>query len=256
MAASANAQDSVRRHAADGLDGDRSRPARSPRTGIRHAGRSSPRYGGRVKFENVEEGRPSPNRSTRSPVCPRWWSSTPKRAARRQDKRPTQVKVDQRRERLKRIAGTDHAVTITSGRRDRHRARDGQEVGVGDDVARIPLESQKTRDITGGLPRVAELFEARSPGCRHARRGHRHGVVRQGHQGKQRLVITDSDGNAHEFLIPKDKNVLVHDGRSRQQGRDDRRRPADPHDILRLRGIERWPVISPTRSRTSTAAGA
>jgi DNA-directed RNA polymerase subunit beta' len=115
---------------------------------------------------------------------------------------------------------------------------DGQTVGVGDVLARMPQESSKTRDITGGLPRVAELFEARIPKdagmlaeCT--------GTVSFGKdtKGKQRLVITDVDGIAHEFLIPKEKHVLAHDGQVVNQGEMIVDGPADPHDILRLLGV-------------------
>ena len=106
-------------------------------------------------------------------------------------------------------------------------------------LARIPQESQKTRDITGGLPRVAELFEARSPKDA-GTLAEVTGTVSFGKdtKGKQRLVITDLDGNAHEFLIPKEKNVLVHDGHVVNKGEMIVDGPADPHDILRLLGIE------------------
>ena len=138
-----------------------------------------------------------------------------------------------------RIAGTDHAVTISFPVGALITVRDGQAIGVGETLARIPLESQKTRDITGGLPRVAELFEARSPKDA-GMLAEVTGTVSFGKdtKGKQRLVITDLDGNAHEFLIPKDKNVLVHDGQVVNKGEMIVDGPADPHDILRLLGIE------------------
>ena len=90
---------------------------------------------------------------------------------------------------------------------------DGDEAKVGDVLARIPTESQKTRDITGGLPRVAELFEARSPKDAGIL-AEASGTVTFGKEtkGKQRLIITDTQGQDHEFLIPKDKDILVHDG--------------------------------------------
>ncbi len=110
---------------------------------------------------------------------------------------------------------------------------------VGEVLARIPTESQKTRDITGGLPRVAELFEARSPKDA-AVLAEVTGTTSFGKdtKGKQRLVITDLDGNAHEFLIAKEKQVLVHDGQVVNKGEMIVEGPADPHDILRLKGIE------------------
>ena len=100
-------------------------------------------------------------------------------------------------------------------------------------------KASKTRDITGGLPRVAELFEARSPKDA-GMLAEVTGTVSFGKdtKGKQRLVITDVDGVAHEFLIPKDKHVLVHDGQVVNQGEMIVDGPADPHDILRLLGVE------------------
>ena len=137
------------------------------------------------------------------------------------------------------IPGTAHAVTISVPVRALITGRDGQVVGVGEVLARIPQESQKNRDITGGLPRVAELFEARAPKDA-GMLAEVTGTVSFGKdtKGKQRLVITDVDGTAHEFLIPKDKNVLVHDGQVVNKGELIVDGPADPHDILRLQGIE------------------
>src|SRR5690606_30929209 len=137
------------------------------------------------------------------------------------------------------IPGTDHSVTVSFPVGALITVRDGQQAGVGEVLARIPTESQKTRDITGGLPRVAELFEARSPKDA-GMLAEVTGTVSFGKdtKGKQRLVITDLDGNAHEFLISKDKNVLVHDGHVVNKGELIVDGPADPHDILRLLGIE------------------
>jgi DNA-directed RNA polymerase subunit beta' len=117
--------------------------------------------------------------------------------------------------------------------------RDGQEVGVGEVLSRIPQETSKTRDITGGLPRVAELFEARSPKDAGVL-AEVTGTVSFGKdtKGKQRLVITDLDGVAHEYLIPKDKHVMAHDGQVVNKGELIVDGPADPHDILRLLGVE------------------
>ena len=117
--------------------------------------------------------------------------------------------------------------------------KDGQQVSVGEVLARIPQETSKTRDITGGLPRVAELFEARSPKDA-GLLAEVTGTVSFGKdtKGKQRLVITDLDGVAHEYLIPKDKHVTAHDGQVVNKGESIVDGPADPHDILRLLGVE------------------
>ena len=112
-------------------------------------------------------------------------------------------------------------------------------MAVGEVLARIPQETSKTRDITGGLPRVAELFEARSPKDA-GMLAEVTGTVSFGKdtKGKQRLVITDLDGVAHEYLIPKDKHVTAHDGQVVNKGEMIVDGPADPHDILRLLGVE------------------
>ena len=115
----------------------------------------------------------------------------------------------------------------------------GSKLSVGSVLARIPQESSKTRDITGGLPRVAELFEARSPKDSGVL-AEITGSVSFGKdtKGKQRLVITDPEGVAHEYLIPKEKHVTAHDGQLVNQGESIVDGPADPHDILRLLGVE------------------
>jgi DNA-directed RNA polymerase subunit beta' len=117
--------------------------------------------------------------------------------------------------------------------------RDGQSVAVGEVLARIPQESQKTRDITGGLPRVAELFEARSPKDKGIL-AEITGTVSFGKEtkGKVRLQITDPDGKVYEELVPKDKNILVHEGQVVNKGESIVDGPADPQDILRLLGVE------------------
>jgi len=115
---------------------------------------------------------------------------------------------------------------------------DGAEVQVGDVVARIPQESQKTRDITGGLPRVADLFEARKP-KEPAILAEHTGTVSFGKEtkGKQRLVITDENGDQHEELIPKYRVINVFEGEHVDKGEIIADGELAPHDILRLRGI-------------------
>jgi len=115
---------------------------------------------------------------------------------------------------------------------------DGAEVKVGDVVARIPQESSKTRDITGGLPRVADLFEARKP-KEQAILAEATGTVGFGKEtkGKQRLVVTDKDGETHELLIPKWRHVNVFEGEHVERGEVIADGELNPHDILRLRGV-------------------
>ena len=114
---------------------------------------------------------------------------------------------------------------------------DASEVGVGDVVARIPQESSKTRDITGGLPRVADLFEARKP-KEPAILAEISGTVSFGKEtkGKQRLVITPNDADVYEELIPKWRNVTVFEGEHVEKGEVICEGPPAPHDILRLQG--------------------
>ncbi|HUW98682.1 MAG TPA: DNA-directed RNA polymerase subunit beta' [Acidiferrobacter sp.] len=116
---------------------------------------------------------------------------------------------------------------------------DGLKVGVGDVLARIPQETSKTRDITGGLPRVAELFEARKAKD-HAILAETTGVVSFGKdtKGKQRLLITDKAGEEHEYLIPKGRHIVVFEGETVEQGEAIVDGPPVSSDILRLLGVE------------------
>lgn len=115
---------------------------------------------------------------------------------------------------------------------------DGAKVGVGDVIARIPQETSKTRDITGGLPRVADLFEARRP-KEPAILAEVSGLMSFGKEtkGKRRLIITPSEGDIHEVLIPKWRHVSVFEGEYIQRGEVISDGAADPHDILRLLGV-------------------
>ncbi len=115
---------------------------------------------------------------------------------------------------------------------------DGAHVKVGDVLARIPQESSKTRDITGGLPRVADLFEARKP-KESAILAEATGTVSFGKdtKGKQRLVITTAEGEQVESLIPKWRHVDVFEGEHVEKGEVIAEGELNPHDILRLRGV-------------------
>jgi DNA-directed RNA polymerase subunit beta' len=117
--------------------------------------------------------------------------------------------------------------------------KDGGEVKVGDVLARIPQESSKTRDITGGLPRVADLFEARKTKDP-AILAEATGMVAFGKEtkGKQRIIITDSEGEQYETLIPKWRHITVFEGEFVEKGETIAEGELTPHDILRLRGIE------------------
>jgi DNA-directed RNA polymerase subunit beta' len=116
---------------------------------------------------------------------------------------------------------------------------DGARVSVGDVIARIPQESSKTRDITGGLPRVADLFEARKPKDP-AILAERSGTVSFGKEtkGKRRLIITPDDGEKYEELIPKWRQLNVFEGETVERGEVIADGEPNPHDILRLQGVE------------------
>ncbi|EGC16801.1 DNA-directed RNA polymerase subunit beta' [Kingella denitrificans] len=196
-------------------------------------------YAGRVEFENVEEGvtvtrqtDPITGLSTMVVIDGKRRNSASKLL------RPTVKLLDENGEPVK-IPGTETPVTLAFQVGAIIQVREGQEVGKGDVLARIPQASTKTRDITGGLPRVAELFEARIPKDA-GMLAEVTGTVSFGKEtkGKQRLVITDLDGVAYETLISKDKQILVHDGQVVNKGETVVDGAVDPHDILRLKGIE------------------
>ncbi|MDE3273655.1 DNA-directed RNA polymerase subunit beta' [Pseudoalteromonas sp. G4] len=115
---------------------------------------------------------------------------------------------------------------------------DGSTVAAGAVLARIPQEGSKTRDITGGLPRVADLFEARKPKDP-AILAEITGTVSFGKEtkGKKRLVITPEQGDAYEEMIPKWRQLNVFEGESVSKGEVIADGPESPHDILRLRGV-------------------
>ena len=203
-------------------------------------------YAGTIKFENVVENVTVMNQvdevtglSSLVVIDPKRSTTTAKGKSQNAGiLRPLVHLIDENGNEVK-IPGTDHAVTIQLPVGAFVVVRDGQQIGMGEVLARIPVESQKTRDITGGLPRVAELFEARSPKDA-GMLAEVTGTVTFGKEtkGKQRLIITGNDGVAHETLISKDKTVLVHDGQVVQKGEEVVDGPVDPHDILRLLGIE------------------
>ncbi len=137
------------------------------------------------------------------------------------------------------IPGTDLPAQYLLPPRSIVNLQDGAPVGVGDVVAKIPQEASKTRDITGGLPRVADLFEARKPKDP-AILAERSGVVSFGKdtKGKQRLIIRDGESGEHEELIPKYRQIIVFEGEHVTKGETVVDGEPSPQDILRLLGIE------------------
>ncbi|MDH4191949.1 MAG: DNA-directed RNA polymerase subunit beta', partial [Betaproteobacteria bacterium] len=197
-------------------------------------------YAGTVKFEHVEEGVTVAKQiddvtglSTLVVIDPKRRGSAAAKGV-----RPSVKLLDEKGGEVV-IAGTDHAVNISFPVGAVIAVRDGQPVAVGEVLARIPQETSKTRDITGGLPRVAELFEARSPKDA-GMLAEVTGTVSFGKEtkGKQRLVIRDMDNMEHEYLILKEKHLLVHDGQVVNKGEMIVDGPVDPHDLLRLLGVE------------------
>ena len=195
-------------------------------------------YAGQVKFENIEEGLTVAKQMDEVTGLSTLVVIDPKRRGATKVVRPLVKLIDSSGKEVK-IPGTDHAVTIGFQVGALIQVRDGQEVGPGEVLARIPIEGQKTRDIVGGLPRVAELFEARSPKDKGVL-AERTGTISFGKEtkGKVRLQITDPEGGVHEELVPKEKSILVHEGQVVNKGESIVDGPADPQDILRLLGIE------------------
>lgn len=195
-------------------------------------------FAGKVKFENVEEGLTVAKQVDEVTGLSTLVVIDPKRRGSTKVVRPQVKLIDASNNEVK-IPGTDHSVTIGFQVGALIQVRDGQDVGPGEVLARIPVEGQKTRDITGGLPRVAELFEARSPKDKGVL-AEMTGTVSFGKEtkGKIRLQITDPEGKVWEELVPKEKNILVHEGQVVNKGESVVDGPADPQDILRLLGME------------------
>ncbi|MCF8210889.1 MAG: DNA-directed RNA polymerase subunit beta' [Rhodoferax sp.] len=195
-------------------------------------------FAGKAHFENVEEGLTVAKQVDEVTGLSTLVVIDPKRRGAAKVVRPQVKLIDASGNEVK-IPGTDHSVTIGFPVGALVQVRDGQDVGPGEVLARIPIEGQKTRDITGGLPRVAELFEARSPKDKGVL-AESTGTISFGKEtkGKVRLQITDPEGKVWEELVPKEKNILVHEGQVVNKGESVVDGPADPQDILRLLGSE------------------
>ena len=196
-------------------------------------------YAGKVKFENVEEGVTVQKKiddvtglSTLEVI------DAKQKVGSSKGTRPQIRLMNDKNEEVK-LINSDSPVNVTFQKGYIITVNNNQDVAVGDVLARIPQEASKTRDITGGLPRVAELFEARSPKDA-GLLAEMTGTVSFGKdtKGKQRLIITSEDGVISETLIPKDKLITAHDGQIVNKGEIIVDGPADPIDILKLRGPE------------------
>ena len=195
-------------------------------------------FAGHTRFENVEEGLTVARQTDDVTGLSTMVVIDPKRRGATKVVRPLVKLLDSTGNEVK-IPGTDHSFTVGFPIGSLIQVRDGQDVGPGEVLARIPIEGQKTRDITGGLPRVAELFEARTPKDK-GTLAEITGTISFGKEtkGKIRLQITDPDGKVWEELVPKEKNILVHEGQVVNKGESVVDGPADPQDILRLLGPE------------------
>jgi DNA-directed RNA polymerase subunit beta' len=153
------------------------------------------------------------------------------------DLRPTVKLMDAKGKELK-IPGTELPASYYLPPKAVIGVKDGGAVHVGDVLAKIPQESLKTRDITGGLPRVADLFEARKP-KEPAIMAEVSGTISFGKdtKGKQRLIITDENGEAHETLVPKWRHITVFEGEHVERGEVIVDGAPNPHDILRVKGV-------------------
>ena len=159
------------------------------------------------------------------------------RSAAGADLRPTVLLVDDEGRELT-LPGTEIPAQYALPAGAMLNIADGARIQVGDVIARLPQESSKTRDITGGLPRVADLFEARRP-KEPSILAEASGVVSFGREtkGKQRIVITDDEGRSHETLVPKWRNILVFEGEHVELGETIVDGSPSAHDILRLLGV-------------------
>lgn len=201
---------------------------------------------GTVKFSDMEEGITIKRQYDELTAVSSISVMEPaERPAAGKDLRPAVTLVDERGKELC-LAGTNVPAHYLLPANAIVSMEDGAEIGVGDVIARIPQEGSKTRDITGGLPRVADLFEARKP-KEPAILAEISGTVSFGKEtkGKRRLVITPTDGSTlpdggdrYEALIPKWRNLSVFEGETVEKGEIVSEGPLGPHDILRLKGIE------------------
>ncbi len=201
---------------------------------------------GRVVFEGMDEGITVRRQTDELTGLTSISVIDPKdRPSAGKDTRPAVQLIDDNGEALM-LAGTDVPAHYFLEANAILSLEDGDHIGAGDVIARIPQEGSKTRDITGGLPRVADLFEARKPKDA-AVLAEISGTVSFGKEtkGKRRLVITPMDpsilpdGSDHyEVLIPKWRHMTVFEGEHVEKGEVVSDGPDNPHDILRLKGIE------------------
>ena len=187
---------------------------------------------GKVKFKDIEEGV-----SVKEQVdAVTGFSTKVIIAGKSSDQKPTVSIVDKKGNDII-LKGRNTPVRYTIPVGAQLLVSDGDEVKAGDMIAKMHRKSTKTRDITGGLPRVAELFEARVP-KEAAIISEIEGYVSFGRdlKGKQRVIVTSQDGKQMEYLIPKGKHIAVREGELIGVGETIMDGPSDPHDILKVSG--------------------
>ncbi len=193
---------------------------------------------GRVRFDAFIEGVTVKKETDESTYRTSWIIIDPKkRPPAGKDLRPMIQLLDEAGNELN-IAGTNLPARYFLPPGAIINVSDGAEVVVGDVLARIPQKLSSVHDITGGLPRVVELFEARKP-KEAALLAAASGTVSFGKdtKGKQRLIITTDDGEVVEELIPKWRHVNVFEGERVERGEIISSGELNPHDILRLKGV-------------------
>ena len=219
-------------------DGENARPGQRIASWDPHTHPVITEVKGKVQFSDIVEGVTVTRHVDEITGLTNMVIMEPKqRAANTKDMRPIVKLVDAAGEELK-IPGADQAAHYLLPPKAVINVSDGKEVNIGDVIARLPQESAKIRDITGGLPRVADLFEARKP-KEPAVLAEISGAISFGKEtkGKQRIVITGQDDNVHEELIPKWRHVGVFEGEHVEKGESIVDGPPAPHDILRLKGV-------------------
>ena len=193
---------------------------------------------GQIVFEDMEEGVSINRQMDEITGLSRITVLDPKdRPTAGKDLRPGVRLLDESGEPVN-LAGTDVPAHYFLPNNANLNIEDGDHLGIGDVIARIPQEASKTRDITGGLPRVADLFEARKP-KEPGILAEASGTVSFGKEtkGKRRLVISKPDGENVETLIPKWRQISVFEGEQVERGEVVSEGPESPHDILRLKGV-------------------
>lgn len=194
-------------------------------------------HSGSVELLGLEEGMNARRQTDEITGVESWMVTEDKRSSKKAV--PVQIKLKDSKGRPVCIHGTETEVSITLRPDTTILAHNSSKINVGDIIATMPQETSKSRDITGGLPRVAELFEAREPKessllAPADGRVELRGIVRQ----KQQIAIVTDSNKTYEITAPKGRNVLVQEGMFIKKGEEIVEGDPNPHEILAMRGIE------------------